>query len=88
MASTPALKRSDTIADSMPGALKKSRYYMKKCFARFLEIYSFYMHNAYIHVNIIYKYTLKKKKLLSLYNKTTVQVRLIYKNCSRKSLGK
>ncbi|KAF4404532.1 hypothetical protein G4B88_005918 [Cannabis sativa] len=36
MASTPSLKRSDTIADSMPDALKQSRYYMKKCFARFV----------------------------------------------------
>ncbi|GKV21483.1 hypothetical protein SLEP1_g31459 [Rubroshorea leprosula] len=34
MASTPSFKRSDTIADSMPDALKQSRYHMKKCFAR------------------------------------------------------
>ncbi|PON63254.1 Sucrose synthase [Trema orientale] len=36
MASNPVLKRSDTIADSMPDALKQSRYHMKRCFARFV----------------------------------------------------
>ncbi|PRQ15803.1 putative sucrose synthase [Rosa chinensis] len=36
MASTPALKRSDSIADTMPDALRQSRYHMKKCFARFV----------------------------------------------------
>ncbi|KAK4280588.1 hypothetical protein QN277_012197 [Acacia crassicarpa] len=38
MASTSnsALKRSDSIADSMPDALRQSRYHMKTCFARFL----------------------------------------------------
>ncbi|KAJ1390075.1 Sucrose synthase [Sesbania bispinosa] len=30
------LKRSDSIADSMPNALKQSRFHMKKCFARFV----------------------------------------------------
>ncbi|KAK6925444.1 Sucrose synthase [Dillenia turbinata] len=37
MASAQVLKRSDTIADSMPDALRQSRYYMKRCFARFIE---------------------------------------------------
>uniref|UniRef100_A0A2N9GHN0 Sucrose synthase n=1 Tax=Fagus sylvatica TaxID=28930 RepID=A0A2N9GHN0_FAGSY len=36
MASTPVLKRSDSIADNMPDALKQSRYHMKRCFARFV----------------------------------------------------
>ncbi|KAF8398820.1 hypothetical protein HHK36_014680 [Tetracentron sinense] len=36
MASAPAFKRSDSIADSMPEALRQSRYHMKKCFARFV----------------------------------------------------
>ncbi|PON58303.1 Sucrose synthase [Parasponia andersonii] len=36
VASNPVLKRSDTIADSMPDALKQSRYHMKRCFARFV----------------------------------------------------
>lgn len=36
MASAPALKRSDTIADSMPDALKQSSQHMKRCFARFV----------------------------------------------------
>ncbi|MCI73195.1 sucrose synthase 6-like, partial [Trifolium medium] len=31
--SSSALKRSDSIADSMPDALKQSRFHMKKCFA-------------------------------------------------------
>ncbi|CAL0322302.1 unnamed protein product [Lupinus luteus] len=30
------LKRSDSIADSMPDALRQSRFHMKKCFARFI----------------------------------------------------
>ncbi|KAJ4834562.1 Sucrose synthase 6 [Turnera subulata] len=34
MASAPKLKRTETIAESMPDALKKSRYHMKRCFAR------------------------------------------------------
>lgn len=33
----PALKRSETIADSMPDALKQSRYHMKRCFAKYTE---------------------------------------------------
>ena len=36
--STPVLKRSDTIADSMPDALRQSRFHMKKCFARYYSI--------------------------------------------------
>ncbi|GFS35293.1 sucrose synthase 6 [Actinidia rufa] len=32
-----ALKRSDSIADSMPDALRESRYHMKKCFAKYIE---------------------------------------------------
>lgn len=37
MASTSSLglKRSDSIADTMPDALKQSRFHMKKCFARY-----------------------------------------------------
>ncbi|KAJ6959797.1 hypothetical protein NC653_037993 [Populus alba x Populus x berolinensis] len=31
------LKRSDSIADNMPEALKQSRYHMKKCFAKYIE---------------------------------------------------
>ncbi|KAL4316564.1 hypothetical protein AHAS_Ahas15G0297700 [Arachis hypogaea] len=34
--SGPVLKRADTIADSMPDALRQSRFHMKKCFARFV----------------------------------------------------
>ncbi|KAL5748702.1 hypothetical protein ACOSQ2_025999 [Xanthoceras sorbifolium] len=37
MASSPALKRSDTISGTMPEALRQSRYHMKRCFARFVE---------------------------------------------------
>ncbi|KAJ0106180.1 hypothetical protein Patl1_19509 [Pistacia atlantica] len=33
---SPALKRSDSIADGMPDALRQSRYHMKKCFARYV----------------------------------------------------
>ncbi|KAJ6888139.1 hypothetical protein NC652_029234 [Populus alba x Populus x berolinensis] len=36
MASQPVLKRSETIAESMPDALMQSRYHTKKCFSRFL----------------------------------------------------
>ncbi|XP_040999091.1 sucrose synthase 7-like isoform X1 [Juglans microcarpa x Juglans regia] len=36
MASEKVLKRSNSITDSMPDALKQSRYYMKRCFARFV----------------------------------------------------
>ncbi|KAL2551274.1 Sucrose synthase 6 [Forsythia ovata] len=40
MASTstsPALKRSESIADSMPEALRQSRYHMKRCFGKYIE---------------------------------------------------
>ncbi|XP_042500308.1 sucrose synthase 7-like isoform X1 [Macadamia integrifolia] len=35
MASGSVFKRSDTIADSMPLAMRQSRYHMKRCFAMF-----------------------------------------------------
>lgn len=34
--STPALKRSESIADTMPEALRQSRYHMKRCFAKYI----------------------------------------------------
>ncbi|KAK9278694.1 hypothetical protein L1049_028268 [Liquidambar formosana] len=37
MASAAVFKRSDSIADSMPDALRESRYHMKRCFARFIR---------------------------------------------------
>ncbi|GMP26770.1 hypothetical protein CsSME_00003068 [Camellia sinensis var. sinensis] len=37
MATPPALKRSESMADSMPDALRESRYHMKKCFAKYIE---------------------------------------------------
>ncbi|KAL5810180.1 hypothetical protein ACOSQ4_026748 [Xanthoceras sorbifolium] len=37
MASNPVLKRTESIADTMPEALKKSRYHMKRCFAKYIE---------------------------------------------------
>ncbi|CAK9169802.1 unnamed protein product [Ilex paraguariensis] len=37
MDSTPALRRSESIADTMPEALRQSRYHMKRCFAMFVE---------------------------------------------------
>ncbi|XVE72025.1 hypothetical protein DITRI_Ditri11bG0005600 [Diplodiscus trichospermus] len=37
MASASSMKRPDSIADNMPNALKQSQYYMKKCFARYIE---------------------------------------------------
>lgn len=37
MASVPALKRTDSIVDNMPDALRQSRYHMKRCFAKYLE---------------------------------------------------
>lgn len=37
MASASSLKRSDSIADNMPDALKQSRYHMKRCFVRYIE---------------------------------------------------
>ncbi|KAK4853924.1 hypothetical protein QYF36_016538 [Acer negundo] len=33
----PGLKRTESIADTMPEALKKSRYHMKRCFAKYIE---------------------------------------------------
>ncbi|XP_019177380.1 PREDICTED: sucrose synthase 7-like [Ipomoea nil] len=33
----PMLKRSESIADSMPEALRQSRYHMKRCFAKYIE---------------------------------------------------
>lgn len=47
MASTApnsALKRSDSITDSMPEALKQSRFHMKRCFARYY---------IYVYVSIV-----------------------------------
>ncbi|KAA8541495.1 hypothetical protein F0562_025458 [Nyssa sinensis] len=38
MASGPVLKQADTVADSMGDALRQSRYHMKRCFARFVEM--------------------------------------------------
>ncbi|KAI4307712.1 hypothetical protein L6164_030869 [Bauhinia variegata] len=37
MASAPALKRTESIADNMPDALRQSRYQMKKCFSKYIE---------------------------------------------------
>ncbi|XP_054818263.1 sucrose synthase 7-like [Prosopis cineraria] len=37
MAYATALKRTDSVTESMPDALRQSRYYMKRCFARYLE---------------------------------------------------
>lgn len=37
MTSTPTLKRSESIVDTMPEALRQSRYHMKRCFARYVE---------------------------------------------------
>ncbi|KMT13330.1 hypothetical protein BVRB_4g084720 isoform B [Beta vulgaris subsp. vulgaris] len=37
MATSPALMKSDSIADNMPEALRERRYLMKKCFARYLQ---------------------------------------------------
>ncbi|KAF5201293.1 Sucrose synthase, partial [Thalictrum thalictroides] len=37
MASAVSFKRSDSIADSMPEALRQSRYHMKRCFTRFVS---------------------------------------------------
>ena len=31
------LKRTESIADTMPEALKKARYHMKRCFAKYTE---------------------------------------------------
>ncbi|CAO2836960.1 unnamed protein product [Amaranthus hypochondriacus] len=37
MAASPALMKSDSIADNMPEALRERRYLMKRCFARYLQ---------------------------------------------------
>ncbi|CDP01701.1 unnamed protein product [Coffea canephora] len=37
MASVPALKRSDSVVDTMPEALRQSRYHMKRCFSKYVE---------------------------------------------------
>ncbi|XP_070672861.1 sucrose synthase 5-like [Malus domestica] len=37
MASAAAVKRSDSIAETMPDALRQSRYHMKRCFAMYIE---------------------------------------------------
>lgn len=37
MSSTVSMKRSDSIADNLPDALRQSRYHMKKCFAKYTE---------------------------------------------------
>ncbi|KAJ4802515.1 Sucrose synthase [Rhynchospora pubera] len=37
MAASLSFKRSDSIADSMPDALRQSRYQMKRCFARYVS---------------------------------------------------
>lgn len=37
MASPPALKRTNSLVDNMPDALRQSRYHMKRCFAKYLE---------------------------------------------------
>lgn len=37
MASAASLKRSESIADNMPEALRQSRYHMKRCFAKYIE---------------------------------------------------
>ncbi|WCJ25123.1 Sucrose synthase [Euphorbia peplus] len=35
--SGPSLKRSNSMTDNMPEALKQSRYHMKRCFAKYVE---------------------------------------------------
>lgn len=37
MASAPALRRTNSVVDNMPDALRQSRYHMKRCFAKYLE---------------------------------------------------
>lgn len=37
MAATPSLKRSESVLDTMPEALRQSRYHMKRCFAKYIE---------------------------------------------------
>ncbi|KAI4299664.1 hypothetical protein L6164_033099 [Bauhinia variegata] len=36
-ASAPVLRRTESITDNMPDALRQSRYHMKRCFAKYLE---------------------------------------------------
>lgn len=65
MASVPALKRADSIAETMPDALRQSRYYMKKVFARLLpsstpKIISFHVLNyTYFLLTNLVGYELK-----------------------------
>ncbi|QHO11905.1 Sucrose synthase [Arachis hypogaea] len=35
--SAPKLKRTNSITENMPDALRQSRYHMKRCFANYLE---------------------------------------------------
>ncbi|KAL8133837.1 sucrose synthase 6-like [Apium graveolens] len=37
MSSSPILKRSESVIDTMPEALRQSRYHMKKCFTKYVE---------------------------------------------------
>lgn len=37
MSSSPILKRSESVIDTMPEALRQSRYHMKKCFTKYIE---------------------------------------------------
>lgn len=37
MASTVVMKRSESIAETMPDALRQSRYHMKRMFAKYVE---------------------------------------------------
>lgn len=37
MASTAVLKRSESVVDTMPEALRQSRYHMKRCFNKYVE---------------------------------------------------
>ena len=36
-ASAPVLKRTNSITENMPDALRQGRYHMKRCFAKYLE---------------------------------------------------
>lgn len=45
MAAALSFKRSDSIADSMPEALRQSRYQMKRCFARYIT-------NSYVFIGL------------------------------------
>lgn len=37
MAAAQSLKRSESVLDTMPEALRQSRYHMKRCFAKYVE---------------------------------------------------